>query len=188
MFTKQAFFSPVHPLTLASLSVKSIKVRCVQVPKPKHIQTRCYQLIGCPANLWSPQQTAVTDTMIKVTGHTYPSLQQICDLFNTAKKQTVFHPIDELFAGERVIFVDHLMLMIDPSVNTSIEKFHIIQSAKRQACLNTNQMTVVILTHQSDIHSEQVFDRIYNECDDSTLVTALDLSQKIEVACFVQFF
>ncbi len=135
--------------------------------------------------------TAVNHTptqSIKVTGYTDHSLIQLCQQLNNMKGGNSFAAVSDLLSDQSVIFIEHLMLLVEPGVDDSVNNFFQLNEAIKTDQLTINHMTVVILKNHNDPQCEHVFDAIYAQCNDSTQVTILDISNEQELNNFAKFF
>ncbi|MEZ5470975.1 MAG: hypothetical protein R3E90_04285 [Marinicella sp.] len=83
------------------------------------------------------------------------------------------------------IFVEHLTYVINPYEINSINGYYELEQRRKQDDLTIDQLTVIIVKHEDEIISEQIFDDVYSQSDESTQVTLLDITTDLDIKNFI---
>jgi|GEM_PF-5018268 len=127
---------------------------------------------------------------IRVSGLPVESSMALCkqlNATNTNKKLHFKHVADAL-NDESIIFINQLIFVVEPSNKDSINAFYELEKLRQQDDLTIDQLTVLVMKRQDDQSSEDLFDEIYDRCDESTQVTLLDWTQNDDIKSFISFF
>ena len=152
----------------------------------------CVQLNQASKQLHLNHQDVVEPTpehnTIKVAGLLNESLSQICTVLNSNNNDSYFIPCVGIFSAKSNIFRDKLLLMVDPQSPESIHAYQTLMHKKLRGDLVINELTIAIITKTDEDISEEIFDMIYDNSDNNTLVTLVNFEDEAELNSFVAYF
>ncbi len=127
---------------------------------------------------------------IRVSGLPADSSRNLCKKLNSVNPNDMIHFkfVEDTINDESIIFIDQLIFVVEPNDPASVQAFYELEKLRRQDDLTIDQLTILVINNQQDVHSEQLFDEIYDQCDESTQVTLLNISNQDDLLSFISFF
>ena len=136
-----------------------------------------------------PSQQPIKVQQIRVSGLPYESSFALCkklNAINTNEKVHFTHVKDAL-NDDSTIFINQLIFVVEPNNMASVNAFYELEQLRKQDDLTIDQLTVLVINKQNGKDCEDLFDEIYDQCDESTQVTLLDVSHEIDIKTFISF-
>lgn len=130
----------------------------------------------------------ISKKKIKVSSFSQSLSKQFCDQLESLSERSIYKFINSpnLLDDDSMLFVDHLLFVVDPSNESSKNAYFKLEQLKAEG-LTINELTVIIVKHENQDLCEDVFDEIYDDCDESTQVIMIDLHNQEDVKNFVGY-
>jgi len=127
---------------------------------------------------------------IKLSGYPTGASESLCKMLNEHKEHNHnlhFKFISDVLNNEDIIFLDHLLFVVDPGDEDSVRRYFELETKRQQDDLTINELTVVLLKFADGSDYEQVFDDIYDACDESTQVSLLNVNERSDIQQFINY-
>jgi hypothetical protein len=129
-----------------------------------------------------------TRTKINISSHSKKLTDQFCLLLKKVSDDEQFKFVDssDILQDDSTLFIEQLLFVVDPINEKSLHAYYEFEQQKVDG-LTVNEMTVVVLKRQDEGKCEDVFDQIYDTCDESTQVILLDIKTREDIRNFISY-
>jgi hypothetical protein len=127
---------------------------------------------------------------IKLSGYPMGAAESLCRMLNENKDRAHnlhFKFISDVLHDEDIIFLDHLLFVVDPGDEDSVKRYFELENKRQQDDLTIDELTVVLMKFADCTDFEQVFDEIYDACDETTQVSLLNVNEQSEIQQFINY-
>jgi len=134
--------------------------------------------------------TPLKTRKIKLSGYPSGAAESLCRMLNqhkSAEQNMHFKFLSDVLNDEDIIFLDHLLFVVDPGDQTSVNRYFELEKKRQDDDLTINELTVVLLRFPDCTDFERVFDDIYDACDETTQVSLLNVKEDTEIQQFINY-
>lgn len=126
---------------------------------------------------------------LDIYSHSKKLTEQFCKLLESLSQndQLKFVNSSDLLLNDSTLFIEQLLFVVDP-INEKSKKAYFELEQHKNDGLVVNDMTVVVLKRNDGNKCEDIFDEIYDACDESTQVIMLDVKSKQDIKNFISYF
>lgn len=127
---------------------------------------------------------------IRISGLPIESSFALCKKLNkiNPNQKLRFKHVEDALNDDSIIFINQLIFVVEPSNVASVNAFYELEKLRQQDDLTIDQLTVLVMHSQDGHDSVDLFDEIYDRCDESTQVTLLDMTKDDDIKTFISFF
>ncbi|TDR22613.1 hypothetical protein [Marinicella litoralis] len=139
----------------------------------------------------TPQVTDQTNLTkkIRVSGLPVKASETLCQKLNqlNTNNRLYFKHVVDAINDESTIFINHMVFVVEPNDPESVNAFYALEQLREQDDLTVDQLSVILIKNQNSEVCENLFDEIYDRCDESTQVILLDVTEDNDLKTFISY-